>query len=393
LFLLLILPGGIFSGFTITPLPYLLGQAGVPVDRIARIGSLLYFPQILYFFWAPVVDMKLRRRAWLVLVSCISAACVGIAIPLVGARHVGLITAIFFAGMTINVLVSAAQGGLMVTSLTPAAQAKAAGWTQAGNLGGGALGAGITLWLLGRLPVAVAAAATTAMTALPSLAALTIREAPPQAGIGLIERMGKIGKELWAVLRTRRSLWGLLLLAAPVGSGAAQNLLPAVASAYGVGQQGVVWVNGMAGGLVLSLGSLLATLLPGEWDRRLTYAGAGVLNALASLTLMAGHRPGVYFAGTIFYLITTGFCYARFLALVVDVLGPGEHGTSTRYSLFLAAGNLPIAYVLSLDGLGYRLFGTRGLFGVDAGGNLLVFAVVGAAWLLRRKSARSVTTG
>jgi hypothetical protein len=108
---------------------------------------------------------------------------------------------------------------------------------------------------------------------------------------------------------------------------------------------------------------------------------------------MAGHRPGVYFAGTIFYLITTGFCYARFLALVVDILGPGEHGTSTRYSLFLAAGNLPIAYVLSLDGLGYRQFGTRGLFGVDAGGNLLVFAIVGAAWLLRRKSARSVTTG
>jgi len=103
------------------------------------------------------------------------------------------------------------------------------------------------------------------------------------------------------------------------------------------------------------------------------------------MTLMIGHSPGVYFTGTILYLLTTGFCYARFLALVMDVLGPGEHGKSTRYSLFLAAGNLPIAYVLALDGLGYRHFGTKGLFGVDAAGNLLVFAIVGAAWLVQRR--------
>ena len=88
------------------------------------------------------------------------------------------------------------------------------------------------------------------------------------------------------------------------------------------------------------------------------------------------------------YLVTTGFGYARFTALVMDVLGHGEHGASTRYSLFLAAGNLPIAYVLWLDGKGYRYFGTHGLFGVDAAGNLLVFAIVGGAWLLRRRSAR-----
>ena len=185
-------------------------------------------------------------------------------------------------------------------------------------------------------------------------------------------------------MRSRSTLGGLLLLVAPVGSGAALNLLPAVDSHYGVGANGVLWVNGLAGGLVLSLGSLLATLLPGAWDRRLTYAGAGFLNALASLSLMAGDRPAVYFTGTVFYLVTTGFCYARFLALVMEVLGPGTHGTSTRYSLFQSAGNLPIAYVLWLDGIGFQHFGTNGLFGADAAGNLLVCAIVGGAWAARR---------
>jgi len=370
-----------------TPLPYILGKSGLPVDSIANLGSLLYIPTIFYFVWAPLVDMRLRRRTWLVLASFASAACLGIAIPLVGVRHLGLITGILFAGMAINVMVTAAHGGLMVKALTPAAQAKASGWTQAGNLGGGAVGGGITLWLLGRVAAPIAAMATCALTAVPSLAALTIAEGPPVPSAGLLDRIVKIGRELVVVLRTPRTFWGLLLLLAPVGSGAALNLLPAVASTYRVGEQGVLWVNGVGGGMVLAFGSLLATLLPGEWDRRMTYAGAGVLNAFASFTLMAGHRPTVYYTGTVLYLLTTGFAYARFLALVMDVVGPGEHGTSTRYSLFNAAGNVPIAYVLWLDGVGFRHFGTRGLFGVDALGNLLVFAIVGSAFLGRRRAS------
>lgn len=385
LFLPLILPGGIYSGFTITALPFLLGQAGVPVEKIANVGSLLYVPTIFYFFWAPLVDMKLRRRTWLVLVSFLSAAALGVAMPLVGYRYLTLVTGLFLGGLVVNVLVSSAQGGLMVTALSPEGQAKASGWTQAGNLGGGAFGAGVTLWLLTRMSIPPAAFLTAAMTALPALAALTIKEGPPVPSAGLLHHIGQIGKELLALARSRRALWGVLLLAAPVGSGAAQSLLPAVASRYGVGGQGVLWINGVAGGLVLALGSMLATLLPGDWDRRLTYAGAGCMNGFASMVLLIGNRPSVYFTGTILYLVTTGFCYARFTALVMEVLGPGEYGTSTRYSLLLAAGNLPIAYVLWADGMGFHYFGTRGLFGVDAAGNLLVFAIVGAVWLMGRR--------
>lgn len=388
LFLILILPGGVYYGFTQTPMPYVLAKAGVPVERIANVESLLQIPIVLYFFWAPLVDMKLRRRSWLVLAAFASAGCLGVAMPLVGLTHLSAVTTLLFAGMVINALVSSAQGGLMVSTLSRAGQAQASGWTQAGNIGAGALGAGITLWLLTRVPLPVAALITAAMVAVPSLAALSVPEERPVKAANLFDHVRKILGELLAVFRSRRALWGLLLLASPVSSGAALNLLPAVASHYGVGGQGVMWVNGVAGGLVLAAGSLLATLLPAEWDRRLAYAGAGLLNALASLVLLAGNSPPIYYAGTILYLVTTGFGYARFLALVMDVLGSGAHGTSTRYSLFLAAGNLPIAYVLWLDGQGFHRFGTHGLFGVDAAGNLLVFAIVTGFWLLRAKPAR-----
>src|SRR5579872_6963828 len=235
LFLILILPGGIFNGFTQTPMPFLLGNAGVAVDRIANISSLLQVPTIIYFLWAPLVDMKLRRRTWLMLASFASAACVGLATPLVGVRHLTAVTALLLVGMTINVMVSSAQGGLMVTTLSRAGQAKASGWTQAGNLGGGALGGGITLWMLQRMPLPLAALLTAAMTALPSTAAFTIAEGLPAKSTNLLDRVRKIGRELIAVFRSRRTLWGLLLLASPVSSGAALYLLPAVASQYGVG--------------------------------------------------------------------------------------------------------------------------------------------------------------
>ena len=387
LFLILMLPGGIYSGFIQTPLPYVLGKAGVPVDRIANIASLIQVPTIFYFLWAPLVDMKLRRRNWMVLASFLSAVSLVVTMPLVGVSHLTAIAALLFAGMAVNVLVSAAQGGLMVTSLSREGQAQASAWTQAGNLGGGALGAGITMWFLARLPLPVAGLATSAMTAIPSLAALTISEKPPVTSSTWIDHLGKIFKELLAVFHSRRTVWSLLLLASPVASGAALNLLPAVAGQYGVGREGVMWVNGVAGGLVLASGSLLAALVPGEWDRRLTYATAGLLNGLASLTFLAGNHPTVYYVGTVLYLVTTGAGYARFIALVIDILGPGEHGTSTRYSLFLAAGNLPITYVLWMDGQGFRHFGTRGLFGVDALGNVLVFTLVAGIWFAHRKSA------
>jgi hypothetical protein len=62
LFSLLILPLGIVVGFKATQLPFLLFKAGVPVDRIATVSSIANLPGVLVFLWAPLVDIKLRRR-------------------------------------------------------------------------------------------------------------------------------------------------------------------------------------------------------------------------------------------------------------------------------------------------------------------------------------------
>jgi len=140
LFSLLILPPGIVVGFKSTARPFLLAKAGVSVDRIASISSVVNLPGALVFLWAPLVDTRLRRRTWLMLAIFATALSVCIYFPLIGASHLKLMTALILAGGVADSLILAACGGLMVRTLSPDAQAKASAWWQAGFLGGGALG-------------------------------------------------------------------------------------------------------------------------------------------------------------------------------------------------------------------------------------------------------------
>ena len=377
LFSLLILPLGIVVvGFNFTAFPLLLAQAGVPVDRIASISSIINLPGVIGFLFAPVVDIKFRRRTWLALASFGTALFACLYFPLIGASHLVFMTAIILVGGLIAFLVSAACGGLIVKTLSESAQSKAAAWIMAGQLGGGALGAAVILWLAARVPIATAGVCVAALVAVPGLLAFTIPEPLPESSAWLQGRLPQIGKELWAVVRSPVRRWSTLLLLAPGGTGAAQSLLPAIASHYGVGTSGVMWMNGVAGGAMLALGSLTGAVIPGDWDRRLTYAAAGLTNAVAAILLLAANRPSVYLAGTAFYLATEGLCWARSMALMVEIVGVETRDASTLFSVLNAIVTIPVLYMIKLDGLGFSRFGTSGLLWMDAAGNLLVFAVV-----------------
>jgi len=226
------------------------------------------------------------------------------------------------------------------------------------------------------MPLVAAGLCFAVATALVGYIPFTIPEPAPEPSPWFSGRLVAIGKEIRALARSRERRWGSLLLLSPCATGAAQSLLPAIASHYGVGGSGVAWVNGIGGGAALALGALCSTLVPGNWDRRLTYAAAGVTNALAAIFLLAANRPEVYLAGTAIYLATEGLCAARSGALIVEIVGPEARDASTLYSLLNAAVSFPIVYVTWLDGIGFRYFGTHGLLLTDAGLNFFIFAIV-----------------
>ena len=387
---ILILPVAVYVGFTATPLPFLLSKAGISVYEIGTIGSLLQLPNILVFLWAPLVDVRLRRRMWLVFSAAATAVCMWIALPLVGTASLYVLTAfLLVGGMTVS-LVLASSGGLMVTALSPSAQSKAAAWNQAGYLAGGALGGALILWLVTRVTAFSTGLILALVLFLPSLVAFTLPEKEPAPAHWFKGRFAAIKREIGGVFKSPLRRWSTLLLMAPAGTGAAQLLLPAIASHYGVGASGVIWINGLGGGIALAAGSLLGALVPSDWDGRVVYASAGLLNGLAAIVLTSADGATGYLVGTILYLVTVGLCWARFTALIVEIVGADTRDASTLYSALSAAGSIPLAYMTWLDGFGYSKLGTHGLLWTDATGNLLVFSVVVTVFIIHGLRFRHV---
>ena len=196
-FSLLILPLGMIVGFNFTPLPFLLAKAGVPVDRIATINSIVNLPGVLGLIVAPIVDIKLRRRTWLAIGIFGTAVAACVYFPLIGASNLMPMTMLMFAGGMMTFLVVAACGGMMVRMLALSEQSKASAWTQVGVLGGGALSGAMVLWRVARMPLAAAAFCFAIPIALLGLLPLTIPEPAPHPSTWFHGRLSIIGKEMW----------------------------------------------------------------------------------------------------------------------------------------------------------------------------------------------------
>jgi MFS family permease len=396
LFGLTVLPYGVYYGFISTTMPYLLRNAGVTVDRIAGISALALAPAVWYFLWAPLADVGLRRRTWLMLAAALSAACVCLAMRLPIASELGQFVPLIVAGSAFSTIVAAANGGLMAATLEDNQRGHASGWFQAGYTGGGAVGAGWTLWLTPYLSPVTLGYAIALMIFLPSLAAFWIVEAEPGHRPG-IELFAEMLRDLRAMFTSRDSLSGLAILLCPLGAAAAANLFSGIEIDYHASNHTVVWITGFGGGLFTAIGSLAGGFVADRIPRRVAYALAALVSSACAIgMLIAPLTPLTFAIGASLYLITMGLSFATYQALTLELVGPPGRSAATRQSLYAAAGNAPVMYMTWLDGQGYRGFGTRGLLGTDALSNIiassLVLFVVRRTLFVKRTSLSAAAT-
>jgi PAT family beta-lactamase induction signal transducer AmpG len=377
IFGLLYMPGGVYQGFLMTALPFILRQQNVPVEKIAAISAIASAPTIWFFLWAGIVDLGFRRQTWLIGASTVSASALFVAMLQSPATHLDAITVILTLGQVVNMLITACCGGLMATTLTEDQRGRAGGWLQTGNLGGGAIGAGVTLYLASHASIRIAAIATALMVVLPSLAALWVRTTDNPTWVGTRARFQTMAAEIRSEFRSRRLWQGFIFFLSPVGAAAGLNLLSAIAVDYSASERVVTAINGFAGGLLTAAGCLVGGYLCDRMDRRHAYLLFGAVNGLGTLVMIAGpFSPSTYVLGCTFYLFTAGISYAAWTALALDILGERSATASTRYTMFNAAANAPIAYMTVLDGQGYKRFGPHGLLGVDGLSNILAATVL-----------------
>jgi MFS transporter, PAT family, beta-lactamase induction signal transducer AmpG len=381
-FLLLIAPFGMSSGFLTVTLAYRLDAAGVGAQAIAGLIALSYLPHTWKFAWAPLVDLTWQRKHWYLASTTLSAAGI-VAMGWFGddGSRFGLLTAVVLAGNVAVTLSGMSVEALMAHGSDDAAKGRAGGWFQAGNLGGQGLGGGLALWLVQERGFGIAAASgVLALVSLLCMLALRRCQVPPQmpgrASVALALR--KLRDDLGSVVRSRRGLLAVLICFLPIGSGAASNLWPILAGDWHAGANTVALVNGVFGGLAAAAGCIAGGYLCDRFDRKAMYCLFGALLAAVALLMGLAERTESRFAVfALAYAFVLGMSYAGFSAVVLEAIGRGA--AATKYSLLASLSNMPIAYVTWADGWAYARWGATAMLQVDAGlglAGLLLFALI-----------------
>lgn len=385
LFLLLYLPFGIPSGYVIVTLAYLLSQAGLDLTRIATLVALMYVPQTWKVAWAPLVDTTLTLRAWYVIATILSGACM-LAATLVPAHAANLwLLDLLVLLMSVACSISGmATESLMAHTTSEHQKGRAGGWSQAGNLGGGGLGGGAGLWLA-QHSSHWSAGAVLALACLLCCAALLALPQPPRSRRTqrYAAQLLGVGREVWALARSRSGFMVALLVFLPLGTAAASNLWSPLARDWHAGADIVALVTGVLGGIISMVGCLLGGYLTDLINRKTSYALAGSALALCAIAMaLAPRTPMSFIVYTSLYSLLSGWAWAAFAGATLEAIGQGA--AATKYNVLACLSNIPITYMTLVDGAASKRWGPGGMLFTEALIGLLAVLIFGAVAALAR---------
>ena len=387
------LPFGATSGFVAVMLGFLLKKQGMGDDVIASLVALNLLPHTWKFFWAPIADSTLTRKRWYVLSNLVSCATIlGLAFVPITRANLGLIEVLVFVNSLAITFVGMAVEGLMAHATPPERRGRAAGWFQAGNVGGAGLGGGLGLYVAENVSTQVAFIVIAAVLFSCMFALQLVHEAPrlPVGGAktgeptgkepirvvarDLIARLGEVFRELWRMVWSRRGLTALILCFLPIGSAAAQGLFSGqIATDWGASADLVAMTSGFAAGIAATIGCLFGGWLSDRAGRRVAYMLGGVLLAVITVGMAVSPQvPATYAIFTLAYQFGGGVAFGTFTGFVLDVIGTGA--AATKYNALASLSNIPILYMTKVDGWASTEYGPVGMLWVDSGSEVAAIA-------------------
>lgn len=391
LFAFLIAPTAVIEvGLVNGALAFLLRREGIGPAHSSALVALLTIPHTIYFLWCPVADFWISRRSWILLASAAASATMILAFYQTSLSSPWAIRFILLS-FCLSLLVTASCGGIMGGFASEINRRRAGSFYQAGSLAFSAIAVFSLVGLADRYTLPTLGWVLAAFIFLPALAAFALPAQQTPSAQTLSATVSRIGREFKVTFLRWDAIPYTLLVTLPMCSGAMIGLLPALAVDFGVSGAQVAWLNGLAGALLTTLGSLSVSLIPQRIRPPVAFLLAGLANA-ASLGILAlgPLRPSVYFVSTILYLFTIGACWALFTGVALEFLGRSGKSGGARYSLINSLGNLPVAYMAYLDGRGYAHWGARGMPAIDAILSASAAALLLLYFLLHRAPRRVV---
>jgi MFS transporter, PAT family, beta-lactamase induction signal transducer AmpG len=391
-FMFLIIPFGVVSGYVAVSLAYLLSKTGVPVERVAALVAASIIPHTWKFAWAPLIDSVLTRKTWYFLACVFSAVGIWVTglVPLSTSSLSVLTMVVLLTNFAVTFL-GMATDSLMAYGTPPELKGRAGGWFQAGALGGSGLGGGAGLWLAQHVSNGTTAAIL-AGGCLACCGALFFVPEPDSTirDERIFKTLGNVLKDLWGVARSRAGFLALFLCLLPIGSGAASNLWSSVAGNWHASAETVALVTGVLGGILSAVGCLAGGWICDRIDRKNAYVVYGGLQALCAFGMAIAPRTRwSYIIFTLLYAVITGLTYAGFTAFVLEAMGTGA--AATKYNVFASLSNAPIYFMTLIDGWAYGRWGAAGMLNTEAAVCLLGMAFfLGIVALVNRSNARAL---
>jgi len=255
--------------------------------------------------------------------------------------------------------------GLLAHTVAEGAKGRAAGWYQAGNLGGNGIGGGVGVWLASHFSKEIAGGGL-AIAMLASAAAIYfVSDVRVVANETLGERMRILWRDILSMVRAAIPLFTIVLVCSPIGASAMNNLWSAVAPDWSVTADQVALVSGVLNGVVSAIGCVIGGWVADRVGRWWSYFGSGFLMALVAIIMAVTARtPNAFSVGVLAYALTCGMAYAAFSAIVLLAIGRGA--ASTKYATLSSLGNLPVVYMTASDGWVHDRFGTAWMLHSEA---------------------------
>ncbi len=367
-FMLLTLPFGASAGYVTVTLAWQLQHAGVAVAPIAAIVALMLLPNAWKFLWAPITDATLDPKTWYVIAGVVNALGVAV-LGMIPATQGGLraLSVAVALGSFAATFLGFAISSLMAHCTPDEEKGRAAGWNQAGNLGGSGIGGGLGLWLLQRVPHPAVASSVVGALCLACCLGLIGLPRPERThgheglGRGLLD----VVRDLWHMVREHAGMLALILCLLPIGSGAASGLWSAVAGEWKASADTVALVTGVLSGLISAAGCVVGGWICDRMDRKGAYVAFGILQAACAVGMATFPRTEAMFVvWTSLYAFIMGLTYAGFAAFALEAIGHGA--AATKFSIFASLSNMPIYYMTNVDGWAHDRWNSAGMLSTEA---------------------------
>ena len=377
---------GMYGGVLAISVPQLLSARQVPEATIAAMTAVTMSPGFWTFVVSPVLDVRFSRR-WYSLVTAAGAALL-LVLAILNLNHLVLVEALLLVGFFCANLYQSALGGWLSSITTAEEKNSLSVWVNIGNIGAGGAMAVVTGELVRNLPSTMAALLLGALVFLPTVVFLWMPAPGPDRRLAR-ESFPQFFGELISLLQHREVLIAILLFVAPVATFSLTNFLSGLGGDFHASPHFVGLVGG--GGVLLAgiCGSFIFPLIDRLLPQRFLYLAIGGIGSIFTLALILGPPlPGIFAVALIGENVFQALAFTASTAITFATIGRNSPLAATTYCLLTSASNIPITYMLVVDGAAYARHGVAGSYVADAGLSLAAALILGT--LLLRYRRRSV---